>query len=58
MAGGHGLSVVYSTVFGASQKSATHAGNPLYIGEKEGEKRNQSGVADHLRKRMQNICIH
>lgn len=37
MAEGGGLSVVYSAIYGASQKWATHEGNPLYMGEKEGE---------------------
>lgn len=39
MAGGCGLSVVYSPIYGASQKWATHTGNFLYMGGREGEKK-------------------
>lgn len=46
--------MAYSAIYGASQKWAAHVGNPLYMCEKK----NQSRVAGHLHKRMQNICIH
>lgn len=46
--------VVYNTIYGAPQKWETHAGNPLSMGEKEGEKKkNQELLTTYI-----NVCKH
>lgn len=43
--------VVFNAIYGAPQKRETHAGNPLSMDEKEGEKKHQELLTTYI-----NVC--